>query len=158
MIYFLAFTFNLCLKILWPKLQNVLLFQERQLLMSTFCEFKLNSMEYGTGEIIYNLFSCTLFLLAGKNVQLHSHNVLMYSSNSCHPLGQGGWEGGKPCLLSSKVPGKMNKVNEPTVSPTALLNQYTDKQCAAKVYGQCRYMIHLQTCNLKNVRNSCWCL
>lgn len=113
MIYDLTFPFNLCLKILWLKFQNILLFQRRQLPRFTLSKFKLNSMEYGTGEIIYNLFSCQPFLWAEKNTHLYSCCTLLSSSIFHHPLGQGeSWREGKRRLLSSQVPGTMNNVNK----------------------------------------------
>lgn len=60
--YTLPFTFNLCLKVRWPKLQNILLSHRRQLCRFTLGKFKLNSVEYGAGEIIFNLFRCQHFL------------------------------------------------------------------------------------------------
>ena len=118
MIYTPILTFNLCLKTLWLKLQNILLSQRCQLPRFTLSKFKLNSEEYGTGEIIYNLLSCQPFLWAEDNTHLYSCYILLGSSIFHIPQDWERGARGERCLLSSQVPGRMNNVNKARSLPS----------------------------------------
>lgn len=114
-------TFNLCPKTLRLKLQNILLSPRRQLPRFTLSKFKLNSEEYGAGEIIYNLLRCQPYLWAEDNTHLYSCYLLLCSSIFHIPQDRERGARGERCLLSSQAPGRMNNVNKARSLPSGPL-------------------------------------